>query len=546
MSTAETAAPRSFNVKRFLADQLRNIAPVFTLIALVVFFSFASNSFLTLDNALNIVRQLSITGIIAVGLTYVILTAEIDLSVAAVANAVGITVAYFTIQPDYVNIANIPLNGAVAIILTLASCLALGAVTAFGVTAIGIPSFIMTLAMMQIANGISAMLIRGQIAYTYPDLVTLLGSGTIFGLKWSIVVCLLFMLAATWISYRDMQTTQKLQYVLVSFQVLVLVFFAVAAIVEAVSGDGFDFQPFDISWFNPFAVSSFSAFAAGLSLSIFIFWGWDVTLTMNEETKDPEKTPGRAATLTVVTIVSLYLLLAVAMIMYAGVGTGELGLGNEGIQENVFFHLSGPILGPLAFLVSLAVLTSSASSLQSTFVGPARTLLSMGHYGALPPAFAKVSPRFFTPGYATIVSAIVASAFYAVMRVVSENTLWDTILTLGMMICFYYGITAFACVWYFRHQWFDSVRNVFFTFLFPLVGGVILLFLFGKTLIDSMSPDYGSGSNIGGLGLVFILGVVVIGLGIVIMIWQAIKRPAFFRGETISLDAPASLRRARR
>jgi ribose transport system permease protein len=54
----------------------------------------------------------------------------------------------------------------------------------------------MTLAMMQIANGISALLVRGQIAYTYPDLITTLGSGTIFGIKWSIVVCLLFMLVA--------------------------------------------------------------------------------------------------------------------------------------------------------------------------------------------------------------------------------------------------------------------------------------------------------------------------------------------------------------
>ena len=170
----------------------------------------------------------------------------------------------------------------------------------------------------------------------------------------------------------------------------------------------------------------------------------------------------------------------------------------------------------------------------------------MGHYGALPPKFAEVSPRFFTPGYATIVSAIVASVFYAVMRFISEDVLWDTITTLGMMICFYYGITAFACVWYFRKQWFDSTRNVFFTFLFPLIGGVILAFLFVTTLIDSMDPDYGSGSNIGGLGLVFILGVVVIGVGIVIMIWQAIKRPAFFRGETLSLEAPASLRRAAR
>jgi amino acid transporter len=208
--------------------------------------------------------------------------------------------------------------------------------------------------------------------------------------------------------------------------------------------------------------------------------------------------------------------------------------------------LSDPILGPLAFLVSLAVLSSSAASLQSTAVGPARTLLAMGHYGALPSKFAKVSPRFFTPGYATVVSAIVASVFYAVMRVLSENVLTDTILSLGMMICFYYGLTAFACVWYFRKQWFDSVRSFFFTFLFPLVGGAILAVLFVTTLIDSMDPAYGSGSSIGGLGLVFVLGVTVILAGIVIMIWQAIKRPAFFRGETLGIDAPESLRRARR
>ena len=361
----------------------------------------------------------------------------------------------------------------------------------------------------------------------------------------NIAVCLLFMLGATYISYRDMQTTQKLQYVLVTFQVAVLVLFSVVAISQAVGGNGFDFQPFDLEWFNPFAISSFSALAAGLSLSIFIFWGWDVTLTMNEETKDPEKTPGRAATVTVITIVSLYLLLAVAMIMFAGVGTGELGLGNEDIQANVFFFLSDPVLGPLAFLVSLAVLTSSASSLQSTFVGPARTLLAMGHYGALPPAFAKVSPRFFTPGYATIVSAIVASGFYVVMRLVSENTLWDTILTLGMMICFYYGITAFACVWYFRKQWFDSVRNVFFTFLFPLVGGVILAILFVTTLIDSMDPGYGSGANVFGVGIVFILGILIILIGIGVMVWQSFVRPAFFRGETLGMDAPASARKLR-
>lgn len=359
----------------------------------------------------------------------------------------------------------------------------------------------------------------------------------------NVVVCLAFIAAATFVSYRDMQTTQRLQYVLVGFQVVVLVLFAGAALIAAVSGNAWDATAFDLSWFNPLAVTSFSAFAAGVSLSIFIFWGWDVTLTMNEETKDPDRTPGRAATITVVTIVVLYLLLAIALLMYAGTGDGEYGLGNPDIQDNVFFALAGPILGPLAFLVSLAVLTSSAASLQSTFVSPARTLLAMGHYGALPPKFARVSPRFFTPGYATLVSACVAAGFYAIMRFVSENVLWDTITTLGMMICFYYGITAFACVWYFRKQWFDSARNVFFTLVFPLVGGVILAVIFVVTLIDSMDPDYGSGSSVFGVGLVFVLGVTIILVGVAIMIWQAIRRPAFFRGETLATDAPQSLRR---
>ena len=62
-------------------------------------------------------------------------------------------------------------------------------------------------------------------------------------------------------------------------------------------------------------------------------------------------------------------------------------------------------------------------------------------------------------------------------------------------------------------------------------------------VIDSIDPAYGSGSSIGGVGLVFVLGVSIIGVGIVIMIWNAIRRPAFFRGETLAMDAPPSLRR---
>lgn len=183
-------------LKRFLAEQMRNIAPVFTLLVLILFFSVQSTVFFTVDNMLNILANSSITGIIAVGLTFVILTAEIDLSVAAMANAIGITLAYFTVQPEYVNIDTIPMLGSFAILFTLLAAFALGSVTAFGVVVIGIPSFIMTLAMMQIADGVSAVLVRGQIAYNFPPFIRMLGSGKLFGLRWSIIVCILFLLVA--------------------------------------------------------------------------------------------------------------------------------------------------------------------------------------------------------------------------------------------------------------------------------------------------------------------------------------------------------------
>ena len=89
-------------------------------------------------------------------------------------------------------------------------------------------------------------------------------------------------------------------------------------------------------------------------------------------------------------------------------------------------------MGPLAILMSIAVLASTAASLQSTFVAPARTLLAMGYYGAVPPKFASVCPRSQTPRYATICAGLAAGLFYVTMRSLSENVLADTITALGI------------------------------------------------------------------------------------------------------------------
>ena len=379
------------------------------------------------------------------------------------------------------------------------------------------------------------------VQFTYQFLGDVVGSEWLSEL-WTnklvnVATCLVFLAIATYVAYRGIDTTERVQYVLVGFQMTLLLVFGIAAILA--SSDSEAGLSFDWSWFNPTALTM-SAFVAGLSGSIFAFWGWDSALTVNEETKDSSKTPGRAAILAVVSILCTYLLVSIGLIMYAGVGDTGQGLANEEIADNVFGALAEPILGdPWYLLLFLAVIASSAASLISTFLPTSRTLLAMGTYRALPPRFGAVHPRYLTPSYATLAGGVGAGLFYAVLTFLSENVLLDTIYSIGIMICFYYGLTAFACVWYFRKELFRSASSVLFKFLLPFLGGLGLTFVFVVTLRDSFSPDYGSGAEIGGVGLVFILGVGLILSGLILIaIWRA-KDPAFFRGETLRTDTPA-------
>ncbi len=126
----------------------------------------------------------------------------------------------------------------------------------------------------------------------------------------------------------------------------------------------------------------------------------------------------------------------------------------------------------------------------------------MSHYGALPASLKKVHPTYKSPHVALLLSSIVASAFYAVMRFISEDVLWDTITALGMMVCFYYGVTALASPWYFRKAALrEGLGSILMKIVLPGLGGILLLIVFVKTTIDAMDPSAGSGgSNIGASG----------------------------------------------
>jgi amino acid transporter len=347
-----------------------------------------------------------------------------------------------------------------------------------------------------------------------------------------------FIAVMTFISVRGTEIGEKLQNVLLGIQYLALVVFVVAVFVAFATGTApAGATAPHLDWFNPFAFESASAFTEAVLLALFIYWGWDTCLALNEETKDPQRTPGRAAILSTVILLITYVGVTIAAMAYAGLGEAGIGLGNEGNAEDVFFAVKDVLFGPFAWLLVIAVLVSAVSSTQTTILPTARGTLAMAAYKALPQRFAQVHPRWRTPAFSTIVMGVVAIVFYVGLTIISEDFLLDSILSLGLAIAFYYAITGYACIWYFRRELFANRFNVVFKFLFPLLGAVMLTAAFIFSAVDMLDPDYGY-TVLFGVGGVFVVGIGSLAFGAVLMIvwfFFAGSKP-FFRGESLNRD----------
>jgi amino acid transporter len=349
-------------------------------------------------------------------------------------------------------------------------------------------------------------------------------------------IALLFIAVMTWVNYRGIEGSARMQYVLVGIQFTVLIVVGAMALYAAFNGTGLEGAKTPAkTWFNPFAIGDLEAFVQGILLAIFIYWGWDTVLAINEETKDSEKTPGRAALISTVLLLGIYVFFTMAMIAYAG--TGRSGLGSPKNADDIFTVIAEPLLGSWGALILIGVvLISAAASLQTTIMPTARGTLAMAVYKALPNKFGHVN-RFQAPSFSTLMMGVVGASFYVGFKLISDNILQDTILSIGLAIAFYYGITAFAAAWYFRKDAFLSVRDFFVLFFMPLLGGLTLTAVFFKSAADMLDPDYGY-TTLFGVGGVFVMGIGSLLIGVVFMyLWQW-KAPPFFRGETLHHDTP--------
>ncbi|MDI5972396.1 APC family permease [Streptomyces sp. SL13] len=367
---------------------------------------------------------------------------------------------------------------------------------------------------------------------------------------WTTVAGVVWIAVMTLICYIGIEISANSQKVLLTVEIIVLILLGVAALVKAYSGGAPAVsRHVSGSWFDPSSVGSVDVLTKGVLAAVFIYWGWDTAVSVNEETADRNRTPGRAAVLSTILLLLMYLLVTTGAQAYAGVGTTGIGLGNPATSDDVLSNLGSEIFGTTGFgwflakLLVFMVLTSAAASTQTTILPTARTTLSMAVFKALPRQFARVHHRFLTPTWSTVGMGLASVAFYVVMTRLSQNLLADSIGSIGLMIAFYYGLTGFACVWYYRKVLTRSARDLWTKGVMPGLGGVLLLFFFIEACVVYAEPDYGSTSwtlpfpphwHLGG---VFVIGAGALILGAVLMVVYRWIAPAFFLRHTIPVSA---------
>lgn len=194
MNTAvskESSAPAAVQWKRIF----RRSGVFWALVGLFVIAGMASPTFLQSNNLINVVRQISITGIVSIGMTFVILTGGIDLSVGSTVGVVAVVCA---------SLLKMGTPELMIVITGLAIGLALGSLNGLGVTVGKIVPFIMTLGTYVALRGVAMIIANGQpISWTKTGVkFDFLGGQSLLGIPVSVwVFALVFMVAFLVLKY---------------------------------------------------------------------------------------------------------------------------------------------------------------------------------------------------------------------------------------------------------------------------------------------------------------------------------------------------------
>ncbi|MEN6419148.1 MAG: ABC transporter permease [Clostridiaceae bacterium] len=168
------------------------------LVVLFLVLSFVSDYFLTVNNLLNMLRNIALQGVIAFGMTIVIVSGELDLSISSSVALTGVLIGLIGGKISDAGILPLKYAVLVGIAVALIVSVVVGVANGWLITRFKIPAMIVTLAMQNVLYGVAAVISKGFPVISFPEWYSVIGSGRLFGIIPVPVIVLLIMFALTY------------------------------------------------------------------------------------------------------------------------------------------------------------------------------------------------------------------------------------------------------------------------------------------------------------------------------------------------------------
>jgi ribose transport system permease protein len=201
--TTPTEGEQQGFARRALGSVLGSLGPLLGLFVLCAFLAVSTDTFLTTRNFLNILDQVTVLGVMAVGMTFVILIGGIDLSVGSVLALAMMVMGYTSAE------LGVPLP--LAMLLGVVAGGACGLVSGLLITRFDVPPFIATLAMLSVARGLANMITDGQQIVGFPEWFNDLAQEKFGGFLTVTVALMVAIVGVAW-AYQQFRTGGRSLY----------------------------------------------------------------------------------------------------------------------------------------------------------------------------------------------------------------------------------------------------------------------------------------------------------------------------------------------
>ncbi|MGD0686962.1 MAG: APC family permease [Streptosporangiaceae bacterium] len=300
--------------------------------------------------------------------------------------------------------------------------------------------------------------------------------------KWLVtIVGTIFLILITVAVVSGIRLAARFQWVLTTFEMLVLLVFAIWALHDGLHGHATGVRGTavpSVSWFSLSAAGGSTGLISGLLISVFWYSGWETAVVVNEETRRARRNPGLAGIGSLIAVLVVSLLFSA--LFFAKVSPGHMS-ANAAWLSDLGIQLAGR---PWGYLLVLGIMAGYLGGIETTIITFGNVGYSMGRDGVLWRAFGKVSSRTEMPWLAIVVLSVPSFLMF-IVQVWTGGTLASIIAdlasSLGEMFVVYYALTGIASAWLLRGVARTKPVVAVTGVLLPLIGAAVLIWIGWKS-----------------------------------------------------------------